>query len=147
VGAGDGMTQPPTSSADLAAPRARDELLATKVNLPRPRPDRLARARLFQWLDEGIAQALILVCAPAGFGKTTLLAPGAGLAGLGELPNDGRAWRWPSRTAASSASTCCRYWKPARLASSTVAVARSSTRPRRRRFLVTVTSSRRAAVR
>jgi hypothetical protein len=41
--AGDGMTEPPTSSADLAAPRARDELLATKVSIPRTRPDRLAR--------------------------------------------------------------------------------------------------------
>jgi hypothetical protein len=41
--AGDGMTEPPTSSADLAAPRARDELLATKVSIPRARPDRLAR--------------------------------------------------------------------------------------------------------
>ena len=36
--AGDGMTQPPTSSPDLAAPRERDELLATKVNIPRTRP-------------------------------------------------------------------------------------------------------------
>ncbi len=68
------MTEPPTSSADLTAPRARDELLATKVNIPRTRPDRLARARLFQRLDEGMARALALVCTPAGFGKTTLLA-------------------------------------------------------------------------
>jgi LuxR family maltose regulon positive regulatory protein len=74
MGAGDGMTQPPTSSPDLVVPRARDELLATKVNIPRTRPDRLARSRLFQRLDEGMDRALILVCAPAGFGKTTLLA-------------------------------------------------------------------------
>jgi len=74
VGAGDRMTEPPTSSADLAAPRARDQLLATKLSIPRPRPDRLARARLFQRLDEGMGRGLVLVCAPAGFGKTTLLA-------------------------------------------------------------------------
>jgi LuxR family transcriptional regulator, maltose regulon positive regulatory protein len=68
------MAEPPTSSPDLAAPGERNELLATKVNIPRTRPDRLARSRLFQRLDEGLARQLILVCTPAGFGKTTLLA-------------------------------------------------------------------------
>jgi hypothetical protein len=66
--AGDGMAEPPTSSADLAAPRERDQLLATKLSIPRPRPDRLARSRLRQRLDEGLGQALILVCSPAGRG-------------------------------------------------------------------------------
>jgi LuxR family maltose regulon positive regulatory protein len=65
------MAEPPTAPLDLAAPGARDQLLATKVNLPRPRPDRLARSRLFQRLDKGPGRALILVCTPAGFGKTT----------------------------------------------------------------------------
>jgi LuxR family maltose regulon positive regulatory protein len=96
------MTEPPTSSPDLAAPRERDELLATKVNLPRTRPDRLARSRLSQRLDEGMAQALILVCAPAGFGKTTLLADWATSAScpvawlsLDEGDNDpARFWRY-----------------------------------------------------
>jgi LuxR family maltose regulon positive regulatory protein len=68
------MAEPPTAPLDLAAPGARDELLATKVNLPRTRPDRLARSRLFQRLDEGMGRPLVLVCTPAGFGKTTLLA-------------------------------------------------------------------------
>ena len=72
--AGNGMAEPPTSSADPAAPGARDQLLATKLSIPRPRPDRLTRSRLRQRLDEGLGQALILVCTPAGFGKTTLLA-------------------------------------------------------------------------
>jgi hypothetical protein len=57
-----GMTEPPKSSADLAAPRTRDELLATKLSIPRTRSDRLARARLFQPLDEGFARELL----PAG---------------------------------------------------------------------------------
>jgi hypothetical protein len=35
VGAGDGMTEPPTSSPDPAAPGERDELLGTKVNADR----------------------------------------------------------------------------------------------------------------
>jgi LuxR family transcriptional regulator, maltose regulon positive regulatory protein len=68
------MAEPPTAPLDLAAPGARDELLATKVNLPRTRPDRLARSRLVQRLDEGMGRPLVLVCTPAGFGKTTLLA-------------------------------------------------------------------------
>jgi LuxR family transcriptional regulator, maltose regulon positive regulatory protein len=68
------MAEPPTASPELAAPGARDELLATKVTIPRPRPDRLARSRLRQRLEEGMGRALILVCTPAGFGKTTLLA-------------------------------------------------------------------------
>jgi LuxR family maltose regulon positive regulatory protein len=96
------MTQPPTSSPDLAVSRARDELLATKVNLPRTRPDRLARARLFQRLDGGMARALVLVCAPAGFGKTTLLADWAtstnwAVAWLSLDPDDNdpaRFWRY-----------------------------------------------------
>ncbi|MGH9249633.1 MAG: hypothetical protein ACRD0W_08995 [Acidimicrobiales bacterium] len=58
----------------MATPGERDVSLATKVNIPRTRPDRLARARLFQRLDEGMDRALVLVCTPAGFGKTTLLA-------------------------------------------------------------------------
>jgi LuxR family transcriptional regulator, maltose regulon positive regulatory protein len=74
LSAGDGMAEPATSSPDLAAPRERDELLATKVNIPRTRPDRLARSRLVQRLSEGLARELILVCTPAGFGETTLLA-------------------------------------------------------------------------
>jgi LuxR family transcriptional regulator, maltose regulon positive regulatory protein len=68
------MAERLTSSPDLAAPGEREELLATKVNIPRTRPDRLARARLFQRLDAGMGRALVLVCTPAGFGKTTLLA-------------------------------------------------------------------------
>ena len=68
------MAEPPTSSPDPAAPRERDQLLATKLSIPRPRPDRLTRSCLRQRLDEGLGQALILVCTPAGFGKTTLLA-------------------------------------------------------------------------
>jgi LuxR family transcriptional regulator, maltose regulon positive regulatory protein len=68
------MAERPTAPLNLAAPGARDELLATKVNLPRTRPDRLARSRLVQRLDEGMGRPLVLVCTPAGFGKTTLLA-------------------------------------------------------------------------
>src|SRR5206468_9763006 len=49
-------------------------LLATKLHVPRPRPGLVARPRLVEALGEGLARRLILVCAPAGFGKTALLA-------------------------------------------------------------------------
>jgi LuxR family maltose regulon positive regulatory protein len=53
---------------------ARGTLLATKLHIPRPRPGFVRRKRLLQQLNEGAARELTLVCAPAGFGKTSLLA-------------------------------------------------------------------------
>src|SRR5215216_7213223 len=52
----------------------RDVLLATKLYVPQPRPGLLPRPRLTERLAEGVAGDLVLVCAPAGFGKTSLLA-------------------------------------------------------------------------
>jgi len=49
-------------------------MLATKLHIPRPRSGFVDRPRLAGRLDEGLARGLILVCAPAGFGKTALLA-------------------------------------------------------------------------
>ena len=49
-------------------------LLASKLHVPRLQPAFVARPRLVGRLDEGLAHGLILVCAPAGFGKTALLA-------------------------------------------------------------------------
>ncbi|MGH3178642.1 MAG: AAA family ATPase, partial [Streptosporangiaceae bacterium] len=62
------------SVAAQAAPPERDVLLATKLHVPRPRPDLVPRPRLAERLDEGVARGLMLVCAPAGYGKTILLA-------------------------------------------------------------------------
>ena len=59
---------------ESAATSERDVLLATKLNLPGLRPDLVPRPRLAQWLDEGRGRGLVLVCAPAGYGKTVLLA-------------------------------------------------------------------------
>jgi LuxR family maltose regulon positive regulatory protein len=86
----------------MAEPPTRYELLATKVNTPRTRPDRLARSQLLARLDEGMARELVLVCTPAGFGKTTLLADWATGVGspvawlsLDEGDNDpARFWRY-----------------------------------------------------
>jgi len=52
----------------------RDVLLATKLHVPRLQPGFVPRLRLVEALDEGLARWLILVCGPAGFGKTALLA-------------------------------------------------------------------------
>ncbi|MCW2832950.1 MAG: ATP-dependent transcriptional regulator, MalT-like, LuxR family [Nocardioides sp.] len=49
-------------------------LIETKFFRPSPRPGRVARPRLHDRLDRGLAAKLMLVSAPAGFGKTTLLA-------------------------------------------------------------------------
>jgi len=52
----------------------RDALLATKLHVPGPRPGLVPRPRLAERLEEGLARGLVLVCAPAGYGKTVLLA-------------------------------------------------------------------------
>jgi LuxR family transcriptional regulator, maltose regulon positive regulatory protein len=56
-------------------------ILATKLYLPPLRPDVVPRPRLIERLDEGLHRPLTLVAAPAGFGKSTLVA--AWLAGRG----------------------------------------------------------------
>jgi LuxR family maltose regulon positive regulatory protein len=61
-------------SAAGAATSERDVLLATKLNVPGLRPDLVPRPRLAQRLDEGRERGLVLTCAPAGYGKTVLLA-------------------------------------------------------------------------
>jgi len=49
-------------------------LLETKFYVPRPRRHPLSRPRLSGRLGDSVAAKLTLVSAPAGFGKTTLLA-------------------------------------------------------------------------
>src|SRR5713101_2942518 len=49
-------------------------LLATKLNIPRLRPNVVLRPRLIERLNEGLHRKLALISAPAGFGKTTLVS-------------------------------------------------------------------------
>ena len=67
------MAEPPTTTPRRAPTPERDALLATKLHIPRPRPGFLARPRLPTKLAHGTARELTLVCAPAGFGKTSML--------------------------------------------------------------------------
>jgi LuxR family maltose regulon positive regulatory protein len=48
-------------------------LVATKLHVPAPRAGLIGRARLIDRLERGLASRLVLVSAPAGFGKTSLL--------------------------------------------------------------------------
>jgi LuxR family transcriptional regulator, maltose regulon positive regulatory protein len=66
----DGPDQPEATRAGAVE---RDQLLATKLHVPQPRPGFVARPRLLERLAEGTARELVLVCTPAGFGKSTLL--------------------------------------------------------------------------
>ncbi len=49
-------------------------ILATKLYIPRLRPNVVSRPRLLELLNEGLHRKLTLIAAPAGFGKTTLVS-------------------------------------------------------------------------
>jgi LuxR family maltose regulon positive regulatory protein len=49
-------------------------VLATKLHVPRAQPGFVPRPRLTARLDEGLARGVSLVCAPAGSGKSSLVA-------------------------------------------------------------------------
>jgi LuxR family transcriptional regulator, maltose regulon positive regulatory protein len=68
------MADPPTAAPAGAAMFGQDALLATKLHVPRPQPGFVPRPRLVQALSQGLARGRVLICAPAGFGKTSLLA-------------------------------------------------------------------------
>jgi LuxR family maltose regulon positive regulatory protein len=61
------MSPPETDTTNFA-------LLRTKLHQPRIRDDLVPRPRLVGRLNRGLDRRMTLVCAPAGFGKTTLLA-------------------------------------------------------------------------
>jgi len=80
------MADPPEAAPAGVALSGQDALLATKLYLPWPQPGFVPRSRLVQELSEGLARGRGLVCAPAGFGKTSLLADWA--------RSDGRPVAW-----------------------------------------------------
>ena len=66
-------------------------MIATKLYVPKLRRGLVARPRLLERLRRGEESRLTLVSAPAGFGKTTLLADW-----LGETPGEDRCVAWLS---------------------------------------------------
>ena len=77
------MADQPVAAPARVAVSGQDVLLATKLHVPGLQPGFVPRPRLVEALGEGLARQLILVCAPAGFGKTAVLADWA------------RRGRWP----------------------------------------------------
>jgi LuxR family transcriptional regulator, maltose regulon positive regulatory protein len=68
------MAEPPATTSSTAATAAPAALLATKLHVPRTRTGFVVRPRLVERLAQAHEGELTLVCAPAGFGKTALLA-------------------------------------------------------------------------
>src|SRR5258708_7858865 len=64
----------PKDLAPLISQAMRDSLLATKLHAPGLRPRLVPRPGLTQRLQHNWEKTLILLSAPAGFGKSTLLA-------------------------------------------------------------------------
>ncbi|WP_315095589.1 LuxR C-terminal-related transcriptional regulator [uncultured Cellulomonas sp.] len=66
-------------------------LIATKLHVPTLRRGLVARPRLLERVGPGADARLTLVCAPAGFGKSTLVAEW-----MASAPADGRSVAWLS---------------------------------------------------
>jgi LuxR family transcriptional regulator, maltose regulon positive regulatory protein len=77
------VVDPSAETAARTDASGANTLLATKLYLPRLQAGFVARPRLLDQLGQALGRDLILVCAPAGFGKTALLADWA------------RQGRWP----------------------------------------------------
>jgi len=92
-----------TAAPAGAAATGQDVLLATKLYVPRPPAGLVARPRLAEALGEGLAGGLILVSAPAGFGKTALLADW--------IRREGRPAGWLSLDAGDNDPA--RFWRHA----------------------------------
>ena len=95
------MADPPEAAPAGVALSEQDALLATKLYLPWPQPGFVPRSRLVQELSEGLARGRGLVCAPAGFGKTSLLADWA--------RSDGRPVAWLGLDAGDNDPV--RFWR------------------------------------
>src|SRR3954470_2546103 len=61
-------------AAEHKGPPKTPRLFATKTRIPLPPPNFLSRGRLLAPLRAGLERKLTVVIAPAGFGKTTLVA-------------------------------------------------------------------------
>lgn len=94
------MLEPP-ARAPFEGGREQNPLLATKFQVPRLRAGFVPRPRLLERLRDGQTCELILVCAPAGFGKTALMAEWS--------RGSGRPAAWLSLEAADGEPA--RFWR------------------------------------
>ena len=77
AGAGHARSSPMAETAGAhpgGSSSERDALLRTKLHVPRAQPGLVARPRLAGRLDEGLDHGLVLIAAPAGYGKSVLLS-------------------------------------------------------------------------
>ena len=74
-----------------------DPLLVTKLSVPGARRGVVPRQGLYARLDDGVSRAVVLISAPAGFGKSTLLT-----SWLAEGAMHGRSVAWLSLSAADN---------------------------------------------
>src|SRR5580693_9476135 len=88
------VVAPPKAAGHLGDSLVPAPLLETKLYVPRSLRGLVPRPRLSERLDRGIASKLMLVSAPAGFGKTTLLTEW--LAAGPVAPAEERAAAWLS---------------------------------------------------
>ena len=88
-------SRPATSGGQAALEQ--DPLLATKLYVPAPRGALVSRRHLLARLDAVRARPLTLIAAPAGFGKTTLLAEW-----LSRQEHDGHKVAWLTLDAGDS---------------------------------------------
>ena len=80
-------------SAEASGPWS-SPLILTKLNPPRASGRIVTRSRLHRWLEQSVELPVVLVSAPAGFGKSTLVASW--------LQQDGRPFAWLSLDASDS---------------------------------------------
>ena len=100
------MADPPAAAPAGAAMSGPGVLLATKLHVSRPPPGFVPRRRLVEALGEGLVRGRVLVSAPAGFGKTALLADWAWPAVAG---GRWRGWAWMAATATRPGSGATRW--------------------------------------
>ena len=123
------MADPPAAIPSGITASERDVLLATKLYVPGPRPGLVPRPRLAERLREGLRRGVVLVCAPAGYGKMVLLAEWA-QAASGRLP--GCRWMPEITTRPGSGATRWPRWTTSARGSANGSP-RCSDLPRRRR--------------
>jgi LuxR family maltose regulon positive regulatory protein len=97
------MAEPQPAAPSRVAATGQDVLLATKLHVPRLQPGLVPRPRLVEALGGALERALILISAPAGFGKTALLADW--------IRQEGRPAAWVSLDAGDNDPA--RFWRHA----------------------------------